>query len=221
MIYWTPWNGHASKTYVSSQSMKGSVIAFISAPGVGTSFLTKQMSCRHSAPGFFEGEEGIFTPSILSVLNNEVDTPERYDWLAGRTKLMLERAHAIADIGITSYVDGDVLLMEVWLEVEIGTQSPPMLKQWLEANEYLMADIVIVLVASEEKMKENIIRRGRESEQTDFIKERAARIGRACEQLAEKYAHVAVVDRSDLEFTDTKALEHIDEVIRRTPTRQK
>ncbi len=197
--------------------MKGEVIAFISAPGVGTSFLTKQMACRHSAPGFFEGEEGIFTPSVLSILNNENDSPKRYEWLINRTRTMLEKAHAIADIGITSYVDGDVLLMEAWLNSEIGTQSPPILKQWLQDNAYLMAHKVLVLVASDEKLQENILRRGRASEQTDFIVERAKRIGKACSLLGEKYDHVKVLDRTDLEFTETKTLELIDRLLQDLP----
>jgi|GEM_PF-5778527 len=136
--------------------MKGEIISFISAPGVGTSFLTKQMACRHCCPGFFEGEEGIFTPSVLSAINSEEDTPERYSWLTNRTKLILERAQTIAKVGITSYVDGDVLLVEAWLNAEIGQKSPPVLKKWLKENKCLMADKIIVLAASEKKLKENI-----------------------------------------------------------------
>jgi len=201
--------------------MKGEVIAFISAPGVGTSFLTKQMACRHCCPGFFEGEEGIFTPSALSVINSEEDTPERYGWLTNRTRLMLERAHIIADTGITSYVDGDVLLVEAWLNAEIGNQSPPVLQEWLKTNANLMADKVIILTASDKKLQENIISRGRVSEQADFIKLRALRIGQECASLGEKYEHVQVLDRSDLEFTNTQTLDFIDNLIKEMPSRQK
>ena len=200
--------------------MKGEVISFISAPGVGTSFLTKQMACRHADPGFFEGEEGIFTPEVLDVLNNEVDSPHRHDFLSSRTKSMLEKAHAIAGLGITSYVDGDVLLMEAWLDSEIGDQSPPVLRQWLDDNAHLMADKVIVLIASDEKLQENIVRRGRASEQTDFIKQRALRVGKSCAKLGEKYAHVKVLDRSNLEFTKTETLEMIDNLIREMPSKK-
>lgn len=201
--------------------MKGEVISFISAPGVGTSFLTKQMACRQCCPGFFEGEEGIFTPSALSVINNEEDTPERYAWLTNRTRLMLERAHAIANAGITSYVDGDVLLVEAWLHAEIGNQSPPVLREWIKTNAHLMADKVIILTASDKKLQENIISRGRVSEQADFIKQRALRIGQACASLGEKYGHVRVLDRSDLEFTNTQTLDFIDNLIKEIPSRQK
>ncbi|KKU06493.1 MAG: hypothetical protein UX10_C0031G0014 [Candidatus Magasanikbacteria bacterium GW2011_GWA2_45_39] len=198
--------------------MNGEVIAFISAPGVGTSFLTRQMACRNMLPGFFEGEEGIFTPSVLNVLNSEEDTRERYIWLAERTRLMLERAHTIARAGIDSYVDGDVLLMEAWLAAEVGSESPAFLKEWLLKNARLMAHKVVILTASDEKIQENIIRRGRASEQTKFIKERALRIGRACIGLAEKYDHVKVLDRSNLEFTDSKTLAMIDELIQTIPS---
>jgi len=197
---------------------KGEVIAFISAPGVGTSFLTKQMACRHSCPGFFEGEEGIFTPSVLSVLNSETDSAERYEWLAGRTKTMLERARAIADIGITSYVDGDVLLMEAWLNAEIGHESPAFLKKWLQANAGSRADKVLVLTASDEKIQENISRRGRASEQSEFIRQRALRIGRACAELKNAYKHVEILDRTHIDFTQTSSLEMVDDMIMRIPS---
>ncbi len=199
---------------------KGLVISFISAPGVGTSFLTKQMACRHVCPGFFEGEEGIFTPSVLSVLNNENDSVERYDWLAARTKMMLERAHAIAELGFNVYVDGDVLLMEAWLNAEIGNKSPEILKKWISENKKLMADKVVVLVASPERMKENMVKRGRASEQNDFIRVRAMRVGKACAELEKKYVHVKVLDRSDLEFTKTETLVFIDNLIEKIPERE-
>lgn len=198
--------------------MKGEVIAFISAPGVGTSFLTKQMACKNMMPGFFEGEEGIFTPSILSVLNNENDSFERYDWLTGRTKIMLERAHRIAKSGIDCYVDGDVLLAEAWLVAEIGDKSPVFLKKWLDENKHLMAHKVVVLTASDEKIKENIKQRGRSSEQSEFIRERALRIGRACVDLEKKYKHVQILNRSDLEFADSDTLAFVDKFIQSIPS---
>lgn len=199
--------------------MKGEVIAFISAPGVGTSFLTKQMACRHCCPGFFEGEEGIFTPEAINVINSEIDTPERYDWLTNRTKTMLERAHKIAEAGITSYVDGDVLLVEAWKNAEIGNQSPKTLDIWVKENAHLMADKVVILTASDKKLRENIESRGRVSEQSDFIKQRAMRISRECAKLAEAYSHVKVLDRSELEFTKLETLEFIDEFVKNIPSR--
>jgi hypothetical protein len=193
--------------------MKGEVVAFIGAPGVGSSFLTKQMACRHCSPGFFEGEDGIFTPSILSVINSEEDTSERYDWLTKRIKTMLERAHAIAKLGITSYVDGDVLLVEAWQKAETGEKSRPVLQQWLKENASLMADKVVVLTAYEKMIEENIINRGRKSEQADFIKQRALCIGKECAELEKKYKHVKVLDRSGLDFTSAKTLEMVENLI--------
>lgn len=197
--------------------MNGTVIACIGAPGVGTSFLIKQLACKNMLPAFFEGEEGIFPPSVLEVLNSELDNMERYTWIAERTKLMLERAHAIAREGIDCYVDGDVLLLEAWLAAETGSESPVFLKTWLEENVPLKADKVIVLTASEEKIRENIRRRGRGSEQSEFIAARALRISKACIDLEKKHDHVRVLDRSDLEFTDPVTLSLIEAMIASTP----
>jgi hypothetical protein len=171
------------------------------------------MACRHSSPGFFEGEEGIFTPSVIDVLNSEVDSPDRWKWITDRIRTMLERAHAIADAGITSYVDGDVLLVEAWLESEIGDQSPPYLQQWLTTNKHLMAHKVLVLTADERKLQENRLLRGRASEQTAFVAQRAARIQQACQKLQDTYAHVRVLDRSELDFTNTKTLDMVDDIL--------
>ena len=195
--------------------MKGEVIAFIGAPGVGTSFLTKQMASKNCCPGFFEGEEGVFTDEAINKINSEIDTPERYDWFLDRTKTMLEKAHVIAKSGITSYVDGDVLLIEAWLKAEIGDQSPLVLKKWIKDNKNLQANKVIVLTASEKKLKENIASRGRASEQTDFIKQRAVRIEEECKNLENKYEHVKLLDRSDLDFSDRQALDFVDKIIKK------
>lgn len=204
---------------LTSITMRGEVIAFISAPGVGASFLTKQMACRHCCPGFFEGEEGIFSPEAISVINSETDTPNRYNWLTNRTKIILERAHKIAEAGITSYVDGDVLLVEAWKNAEIGNESPKTLGAWIKENSNLMADKVVILTASDKKLQENIENRGRVSEQSDFIKQRAMRISRECAKLAETYPHAKVLNRSDLEFTKLETLEFIDEFIENIPFR--
>jgi len=201
--------------------MKGEVIAFIGAPGVGTSFLIKQMACRYCRPCFLEGEEGIFTQSVLDVINNKEDSPERYNWLTNRIKLILEQAHTIANTGITSYVDGDILLVEAWFKAEIGNQSPLVLKKWLEINNHLMADKVIILTASDKKLKENIISRGRLSEQSDFIKKRAIRIGQECVKLENKYKHIKLLDRSSLDFTEVQTLDLVDNLIKDILSRKK
>ncbi len=210
----------ATKFDILTNMKKGQVVAFISAPAVGTSFLTKQMACRHGAPAFFEGEDGIFTSSVLIVLNSEKDSKKRYEWLLERTRTMLERAHIIAKLGITTYVDGDVLLAEAWMNAEIGIYSPKVLKKWLLENSSLMADKVVVLIASEDKIKENLIKRGRISEQTDFIRERALRIGHACAKLGEKYKHVKILDRSNLEFTEINTLQMVDDFVDKIPAKQ-
>ena len=111
--------------------------------------------------------------------------------------------------------------MEAWLKAEIGDQSLPVLQQWVKINSHLMANKVIILTASDKKLQENIIRRGRVSEQSDFIKQRALRIGRECIKLENKYKHVRLLDRSGLEFTERQTLDFINNLIKDIPLRDR
>jgi deoxyadenosine/deoxycytidine kinase len=182
------------------------IIAISGAPGVGKSFLTKQLACLNIAPGFFEGEKGVFTPSFLSSMNSEYDSPERYDWLLNRYRDHLVKANKISSLGITSYIDGGYFNIEAWKKAEIGNHSPRTLHKWLDENNQFKEQAVIVLVMNENKLVESIKSRGRKSEQTDFIIQRALRVQRACIELAKQYNHVEVIDRTNLDFSKTEDL---------------
>jgi deoxyadenosine/deoxycytidine kinase len=196
------------------------VISIIGCPGIGKSFLAKYLACKNCLPGFFEGEAGIFSDEVLAVLNGEEDSEQRYEWLFGRYKKTLERAHKISEQGIDCYVDGDVLTAEAWLNAEIGDKSPKILKRWLEDNKHLMAHKVIILYSDEDKVVKTIQGRGREAEQSDFIIQRALRIQREAIKLAKKYPHTILVDRTNLDFTDPKTLKELEEKIRRLEPRR-
>ena len=192
------------------------VISVIGAPSVGKSFLVRQLACKNCLPVFFEGESGIFPKKVLKYLNGEKDTKERYRWILARYKKSLENARKISDSGIDCYVDGDILTFEAWLDAEIGDKSPAVLIEWLEENQYLRADKVIALIVSEEKIKDNILGRGRSYEQSNFIYERALRIQKGCVEVAKKYKHVILVDKNNLDFTDEKKLSRLEKKIKNT-----
>lgn len=190
------------------------VISIIGPPGVGKSTLVRQLACLNCSPAFFEGEEGIFTKEVLDVLNNEIDSEERYDWLTERFKSNLEKAHEISKQGIDVYVDGDVTTFEAWLEAEIGDKSPEYLRNWLKNNQHLKADIIIVLTASENKIKENINKRGRTSELNSFIINRSMRVHKGCINLSKKYPNALLIDRTNIDFMDENQIREIDKMIK-------
>lgn len=185
------------------------VISVVGAPGSGKSFLTKQLATYHCCPSFFEGEMGVFTKDVLDAINNPVDTPKRYDWFLERIEKTLSRAHKISSIGIDCYVDGDFTSIEAWHDAEIGDKSPPILKKWLNKNENLKAHKVILLTITESELRDSIKKRGRESEQSIFIIERAIRIQRAFIKLSKKYTNFLVIDRTDIDFTHEKTLKSL------------
>lgn len=191
------------------------VISVIGAPSVGKSFLVKQLACLNCKPAFFEGEKGVFPQEVLKLLNAEKDSEERFEWILSRYKETLERAHKISKNGIDCYVDGDILSVEAWLKAEVGDKSPAVLKRWLEENNHLRVDKVIILTLPEDKIKDNLVERGRESEQSDFIYERALRIQKACEDIAEDNDNVFLVEREDIDFTKGKDLQWIDKNIKK------
>ncbi|MFH0869742.1 MAG: hypothetical protein V1866_01650 [archaeon] len=190
------------------------VISIVGCPGIGKSFLAKQLACADCVPAFFEGETGIFPESVLAVLNSEIDSKERYDWLLARYKRTLERAHRISELGIDCYADGDILTMSAWLKAEMGEKSPAKLKQWIEENKDLKADLAIVIYSSEQKIIAEIKKRGRKSEQNDFIIQRSLRVQRACIELAKKNKRAILIDRTDLDFSNPKTLQDLQSKIK-------
>lgn len=197
-----------------------SVISIVGAPGVGKSFLAKQLACLHASPAFFEGEADIFTKDVLAILNNEQDSKERFIWITSQYQHNLEKAHQIAAQGIDCYVDGDILSFEAWLDAEQGKHSPNILKQFLKDNEHLQADKVIVLVKTKKELLKTLKARGRKSEQTSFIFDRALRVQKGCMKLAEKYEHAILIDRTNIDYTDEDELKKIVRTIQAMPSRQ-
>lgn len=195
------------------------VIAIVGAPGVGKSFLAKQLACLHAGPAFFEGEAGIFTKDILHVLNNEQDSKERFQWITTQYKNNLEKARQISAQGIDCYVDGDILSFEAWLDAETGTQSPKVLKKFLKDNQHLRADKIIVLIKTKKELLKTLKARGRKSEQTDFIFDRALRVQKGCMKLAQKYPHAQLIDRTRIDYTDEQELKKLVTIIQDLPRR--
>ena len=190
------------------------VISIVGPPGVGKSTLVRQLACLNCAPAFFEGEEGIFRRSVLDVLNSPYDSKERYKWILDRFRRTLLKAHRISQQGVDVYVDGDILTFEAWLNAETGAHSKAILKKWLKLNKDLRAHMMVVLTASTQKIEENIRKRGRTSEQNPFLLDRARRVHSEFLKMSDKYIHILLLDRTDINFTDEDHLLDVDKIIK-------
>ncbi len=190
------------------------VISIIGAPGVGKSFLVKQLACLHCMPAFFEGEAGVFTDEVLAVLNGEQDTPQRFVWLLDRYKKNLQAAHAASKSGLTCFVDGDVLSMEAWLHAEMGLHSPAVLHAWIQENKHLRADKTVILLAAHDHIKSNIHSRGRAAELSTFIWQRIIRIQDGMRNVAKKHPECLCIDRTQLDFTHPQTLYKMSDLLK-------
>lgn len=191
-----------------------SVISIIGAPGSGKSFLIKQLGCLNNSPAFFEGEKGIFTKEILKVLNSPKDSKERFEWLTKQYKKNLQRAHEISKLGMDAYVDGDILSFEAWLAAEKGRESIEILKNFIDENQNLRADKVLVLIKTKQALLKTLASRGRKSEQTDFIFKRAIRVQKGMIEVSKKYRHSMIIDRTSIDYTDEKKLKKVNKLIK-------
>lgn len=200
---------------------QGQVIEIIGSPGVGKSFLVKHLACKFCCPGFFEAEDGIWDPKVLKVLNGEEDTQYRYEWIIGRTKQMITKARKIADAGITSYIDGGYHLVEAWRGGELGKYSQPYLDTWLEENKEFLPDKVLMLGATDEYILDGIRGRGRSTEQTDFILDRALRWKQAALDVVEKYDYAGMFDRTNSDFSKIEDFQKLIDFIDTIPARKK
>ncbi len=190
------------------------VISIVGTSGVGKSFLVKQLAAMECLPAFFEGEEGVIPEIVLKNIFAGNSPLKRWRWFIERNKKRLQLARKISDCGIDCYVDGAVMTSEAILADEQRKHHPELLKI-IEGITHLKSDLLVLLIASEKKLREFIAVRGRRSEATNKAIARALRIQNEFIRLAKKEKDVIIIDRSKLDFNKEKDLKHVLEIIRK------
>ncbi len=184
------------------------VISIIGTSGVGKSFLVNQLASLECLPALFEGEEGVIPKEILKDVFTANDPCKRWRWFIERDKKRLSRARKISDAGIDCYVDGAVMTSEAILIDEDRAHHPELLKM-IESITHLQSDKLVLLTASEKKIRELISVRGRSSEEIKRAVARALRIQDEFIRLAKKEKNVIVIDRSNLDFAKEEDLTYV------------
>ncbi|MFC1722977.1 hypothetical protein ACFL0V_02460 [Nanoarchaeota archaeon] len=179
------------------------VISIVGTTGVGKSLLVKQLAAATCSPAFFEGEEGTIPKEILENIKGGNPT-ERWGFFLDRYKKNLERAKSLK---MDCYVDGAVMSAKATLVCEKEEYKEELSKMIDDIAE-LKSDIVVLLTASEEKIKENMEVRARVEPES---LERAMKIQKAFIELGADI----IIDRSEMDFTRVEdvdsVLEHIEE----------
>lgn len=189
------------------------VISVVGTSGVGKSFLVKQLASLECMPGFFEGEEGVIPHEILQSVFSRKDPVKRCKWFFERYKRTLTRARKISDAGLDAYVDGAPVTVEAIMSDEDDKDHKQLLEE-IEGIIQLKSDVVVLLTASHDALKELITNRGRTSEQHEAAVNRALRIQNEFLRLTNGEKNVIILDRSKYNFAEEKNLHEIRALIK-------
>ncbi len=182
------------------------VISIIGTSGVGKSFLVRQLASLDCCPGFFEGEEGVIPTEILDGIATEDSPMERGKWFLDRYATVLKRAQDISKkLNINCYLDVSIMGCEAIISFE-RPKYRKILQEMINQRRHIDADRFILLTMDENKIKDWIISRGRDSEQREVIFERAKIIQDAFVDLATKNKNTLIMDRTDLDFSKQEDL---------------
>jgi len=181
------------------------VIAIVGTSGVGKSFLVKQLASLENAPAFLEGEEGVIPEEVFAEVWEKKNPVKNWNWFIARNRIQLERARKISNAGIDCFIDCTPEIFEAYLVDEHKDQHPALLKL-IESVSHLKSDKVILLTASEKKLRELIRQRNRKVEELDKTIDRSLRIQDAFLRIAERKKDFIVIDRTNLDFTKDEDL---------------
>ena len=183
------------------------VISVVGTSGVGKSFLVTQLASLDCMPAFLEGEEGVIPQEVFTNIF-EGDPVGRYAYFIDRYNQNLSRARKVSNLGLDAYVDGATLSPNAILLYEEEQYHEPIreITKTMAGNE---SDVIVLLTASEEKIKQGLEVRGRSSEADATALIRAAAIQEFFEKEAAKLDNVIKLDRTHLDFKDEKQLRKI------------
>ncbi len=195
-----------------SYSAHMAVISIVGTSGVGKSFLVAQLAALNGMPAFLEGEEGVIPEEIFTnVFSN--DPVQRYEYFVDRYSNQLSRARVISESGLDVYVDGAALSPEAIMQTE-AEQHHVLLREVIQKLQGLDSDLIVLLVASREWLRDAIRTRGRSTEQHEEALVRSLAVQESYCSLLSSHPHVLNIDRSSIDFKDEKSLREINATIK-------
>ncbi len=187
------------------------IISIIGAPGVGKSFLVKQLSTLECAPAFFEGEEGTIPQEILDFWRKPSPI-RRFQWFVDRHKTIFEKAEKISKSGINCYVDGAPISIIAHIKEE-KKKFWPELENIVSQLDNIKIDKIILITASIDKIKDLVLKRARKTEQNEKTIAKFIKIQEEFKKLAKKDKNIIVIDRTNFDFSKELDLKKIIEKI--------
>lgn len=191
------------------------VISIVGTSGVGKSFLIRQLSAYTSSPAFLEGEEGTIPKEILENVTNKNRPLPNWEFFINLYRNNLEKARKISDLGIDCFVDGALMSIEA-IKLYEGENYLKEKEKMIKEVEHLNSDVILLVIASDELIKKNIEKRGRGSEQSKEILERALKIQVFLKKLKNNYKNVIEIDRTKMDFQREEDIKLVLDKIRKS-----
>ncbi len=185
------------------------VISIVGTSAVGKSFLVKQLAAATCSPAFFEGEEGTIPEKIFENVIKKGSPAERWKFFIERYKKNLERALEISKNNIDCFVDGGIISARAIISYE-DNKYKKKLEKMISSIEHLKSDIIVLIIASKEKILDNLRKRSRALEPDNAVIDRALKIQESFMALAKNEEFCTVIDRTELDFTNPK---HINSIL--------
>jgi len=178
-------------------------IAFVGTSGVGKSLLVRQLAALKNLPCILEGEEGVIPPGIFELIISRKDPLQLFTWFidkyAKNLTLAKNSKNTILIDGAIISIDAHILEQDTNMHSELYT-----LKERLNCD----ADKILLLIASENKLRKNILFRNRSAEEIEAHVQRSLQLQEFFLKLAPTYnAEVLCVD--DLDFYNHEDLQQI------------
>jgi deoxyadenosine/deoxycytidine kinase len=194
----------------------GKIIAIIGAPGSGKSFLVHKLAEKLHALAFMEGEVPDFPPEIFTKLKENICDLEVFLWF--RHKLIKEMVEAkkVAHLGKVILLDTFWKCSECYLDLIEDLEERKEASRLLEEDARIipLPDKIILLKASEEKLREFMQQRGRSFENEEtlqvnlFLQQEYERIF-----TLDRFSNLIIIDRDNLDFEKEEDLMEIIEII--------
>jgi deoxyadenosine/deoxycytidine kinase len=183
------------------------VISIVGTSGVGKSFLARQLAALECSPVFLEGEEGVIPEDVMKLIVSKKDPVGLFKWFDDRYAQNLRRAIKVSSNGMDAYVDGGLISMDAHV-IEQDKKYHAALHSLYENYLNLRADKNVLIIASEKKLREFILARGRSTEQGEAMLQRSLMLQKEFVRLARsgKYGKFIIINRGRLDFCRQKDL---------------
>lgn len=196
--------------------MEGKIIGLIGGPGVGKTFLADKLMSELNAILLMEDVES-FPADIIDNFTNDKNHVETILWFRNKCILRMEEALKLKAEGKNVVMDTFLLsnALHITSMVEGFSREVLLEQASIDSNYFSSPDVVLFLDASEDKIRELTLVRGREFDTTDKFLKRNISIRNAHRDYYQKHeSEIVYIQRDKMDFDVDADLNYVVEKIK-------